>query len=74
MYVKDVNPLRTPMKLDGVNFNGHHLIGFSWPYINSQGKTHNTTMTPRGWVCTCTGFSFRGKCKHIQMVHERLIA
>jgi hypothetical protein len=31
-------------------------------------------MTDRGWVCNCTGFNFHGKCKHINKVHERLMA
>jgi hypothetical protein len=69
-----VSPFKTPLKLPGVSFDNHHLIGFSWPYTNSQGKTYHTTMTDRGWVCNCTGFTFHGKCKHIRGVHERLVA
>jgi hypothetical protein len=69
-----VSPFKTPLKLDGINFGNHHLIGFSWPYTNSLGKTYNTTMTNCGWVCNCSGFNFHGKCKHINKVHERLMA
>jgi len=69
-----VSPFKTPLRMAGVNFDNHHLIGFSWPYTNSQGKTYYTTMTDRGWVCNCTGFNFHGKCKHIRGVHERLVA
>ena len=69
-----VSPFKTPLKLDSVIFKDHHLIGFSWPYTNSKGKTYHTTMTEYGWVCNCTGFNFHGKCKHIRIVHERLVA
>jgi hypothetical protein len=69
-----VSPYKVPLKLDGINFARHHLIGFSWPYTNSKGKTYHTTMTDRGWVCNCSGFNFHGKCKHIHSVHERLMS
>ena len=42
-----VSPFKTPLKLADINFDNHHLIGFSWPYTNSQGKTYHTTMTNR---------------------------
>jgi uncharacterized Zn finger protein len=31
-------------------------------------------LTEKGFVCDCPGFSFHGKCKHITVVHERLVA
>ena len=74
MYVEGVSPFRVPLKLDGINFKDHHLVGLAWPYTNCKGKTYHTTMTDRGWVCNCTGFTFHGRCKHIRQVHERLVA
>jgi hypothetical protein len=65
---------RKALALDGVNFKGHHLVGFQWPYTNRMGTTYLTTMTEHGWTCECMGFTGHGHCKHIKQVHERLIA
>ena len=73
MQVSGVSPYRTPVALAGINFNeDHHLVGFTWPYINSKGKQYNTTMVETGWVCDCMGFNFHGKCKHITLVHKKV--
>jgi hypothetical protein len=75
MIVPGVSPYRAPLTLDGINFaKDHHLVGFTWAYINSKGKQYNTTMVERGWVCDCAGFNFRGKCKHIVLVHAKVSA
>lgn len=65
---------RKPLALPGINFKGHHLIGLQWPYTNRMGQTYLTTMTDEGWKCECMGFTHHGKCKHITMVHERMVA
>lgn len=65
---------RKPLKLEGINFKGHHLIGMQWPYTNCMGTTYLTTMTADGWICECMGFTSHGHCKHIKQVHERLAA
>jgi hypothetical protein len=31
-------------------------------------------LTEKGFTCDCPGFSFHGKCKHITIVHEKLVA
>ena len=75
MFVEGVSPYRKPYAPEGINFSEkHHLVGFSWPYVNCKGKTYHTTMTDKGWVCDCPGFNFHGKCKHIVKVHGRLVA
>ncbi len=63
-----------PLALPGINFYDHHLVGFSWLYINRMGTTYHTEMTDHGWTCECMGFTRWRKCKHITAVHERLIA
>jgi SWIM zinc finger len=31
----------------------------------SKGNTYYLTKEPTGWTCTCPGFTYRGKCKHV---------
>ena len=63
---------RKPLKLPGLNFKNNFYVGFEWPYVNSNGATHITTMTQDGWSCTCMGFTHYGKCKHITAVHAKM--
>ena len=30
----------------------------------SNGKIYTLTPGPRGWMCSCPGFTFRGACRH----------
>jgi len=39
-----------------------------------MGTTYLTTMVADGWTCECMGFTSHGHCKHIKMVHERLVS
>lgn len=63
---------RQPLALPGINYKGNFMVGFEWPYTNSKGDVHITTMTDKGWRCTCMGFTHHGKCKHITQLHERI--
>jgi hypothetical protein len=65
---------RKPLVLPGINFKNHFYEGFQWPYTNRMGTTYLTTMTEAGWICECMGFASHGHCKHIKLVHERLVA
>lgn len=42
--------------------------------FNVKSKDKNYTVSVKGsnYSCTCTGFSFRGQCKHITAVAEKL--
>ena len=36
----------------------------------SKGNTYTVTKQGDKWKCTCSGFQFRGKCKHITNLQE----
>ena len=40
--------------------------------IKSKAKEYFVELSDYNYTCTCTGFSFRGKCKHITAVAEKL--
>ncbi len=39
-----------------------------WEVQGSKGDKYIVEKTDNGFICTCTGFKFRGKCKHIDSV------
>jgi len=41
-----------------------------WVVQGSRGNTYTVEQTDSGLTCTCTGYKFRGKCKHLQEVSE----
>ena len=40
----------------------------------SKGNTYTVTKQGDKWKCTCSGFQFRGKCKHITNLQTLLSA
>ena len=40
--------------------------------ISSKDKTYFVTAKSNTFHCTCTGFSFRGKCKHVDAVVAKI--
>lgn len=40
--------------------------------ISSKDKTYFVTAKNNTFHCTCTGFSFRGKCKHVDAVVAKI--
>ena len=65
---------KRPVTFPDMQFKGHFLNGYIWPYVNSKGTVYETELTDKGFTCDCPGFSFHGKCKHITIVHEKLVA
>ena len=39
--------------------------------VKSNTKEYMVELTDSNYSCTCTGYSFRGKCKHITAVAEK---
>ena len=55
------------------DFNRDLFEGLVWQETNSKGTgTYDITLEPKGFTCDCPGFSFRGKCKHSQLIHNRI--
>lgn len=41
-----------------------------WRFDGSKGNTYVVEQTENGLACTCPGFVFRGKCKHVAAVEN----
>lgn len=39
--------------------------GKTWKVTGSRGDTYTVTQEGNRWDCTCSGFKFRGKCRHV---------
>jgi len=47
--------------------------GLIWKEPNSKGTdTYDVTLEQKGFTCDCPGFTFRGRCKHTQIVNDRV--
>jgi len=58
-----------------IKFKDNHLVGFVWPVVSSRtGESYKVTMTDLGFTCNCVAGSMRGKCKHAQQIHDKLIS
>jgi hypothetical protein len=54
-------------------FNRELFEGLVWQEPNSKGDGHYAVeLHPKGFQCECPGFTFRGKCKHSQIVNDRI--
>lgn len=42
----------------------------TWQVPGSKGNTYTVEESRNGLTCTCSGFRFRGKCRHIEEVEE----
>lgn len=42
-----------------------------WEVAGSKGNKYIVEKTENGLTCTCTGFKFRGSCKHLNMITDK---
>jgi hypothetical protein len=40
-------------------------VGRNWIVPGSKGDKYSVTENEGQWACTCSGFTFRGRCRHI---------
>tara|TARA_R100001163_G_C5050826_1_gene187641 strand:- start:35 stop:358 length:324 start_codon:yes stop_codon:yes gene_type:complete len=46
------------------------LVSQSWAVKGSKGNEYTVSVTDGQWSCTCAGFGFRRKCRHIQEIKD----
>lgn len=45
--------------------------GRTWEVKGSKGDNYTVTELDGKWSCTCSGFTFRGRCRHATEIAER---
>lgn len=77
----DFQMLRTPLKIDtryrkfkvlqtGYNFAGEATK--TWTIEGSKGNKYVVSQDELGYNCSCVGYKYHGKCKHIDEVMNEL--
>lgn len=44
----------------------------TWQVQGSRGDTYQVEQTENGLACSCSGFRFRGQCRHIKQIEAQL--
>ena len=75
---RDVQVFKKPIQIDvrGRKFEPvQNIFGFvepsgsadtKWTVTGSKGDTYTVEQTENGLICSCSGFKFRGDCKHVK--------
>jgi hypothetical protein len=42
--------------------------GRNWTVAGSKGNAYTVTENNGVWTCTCSGFKFRGQCRHVETI------
>jgi hypothetical protein len=43
----------------------------TWKFTGSKGDTYVVQKIDNMYNCTCSGFKFRGECKHVKQIEEQ---
>lgn len=58
-------------KPEEIEFKGHWADGFEYSVPGSKDNVYEIKFTQKGLTCDCSGFTFRGKCKHTLAIAEK---
>lgn len=48
------------------------IAGRNWTVTGSRGDAYTITEQSGRWSCTCSGFTFRNRCRHIEQIKTTL--
>lgn len=65
-HIREIDGKPYEYKTEGANKTITRLIA------GSRGAEYEVTVGPGKKSCTCPGFTFRGKCKHVEQVEKEL--
>jgi hypothetical protein len=81
--VSDIKVFQAPIKIDirGRKFKLNDVQfkttvkeqepqGRSWTVKGSRGDEYRVTESGGNFNCTCSGFRFRGQCKHVESIRQ----
>lgn len=58
--------------IPGIKTEGNFMVGMEWPIIGSTGRIYTIGFNDKGLDCSCPGFGWHGKCKHVKSLAEKL--
>ena len=61
-------------KIPEVKSKDHFMVGFEWNVTGSTGNSYVVGFNDGGLDCSCPGFGWQGKCKHVKGIAANLIA
>jgi hypothetical protein len=61
-------------KIPEIKFKGHFMVGFDWDITGSTGNSYSVGFNDGGLDCSCPGFGWQRKCKHVKGIAANLIA
>ena len=59
-------------KVPDMKTQDHFLVGFEWDITGSTGNSYTIELHDQGLECSCPGFGWQGKCKHVKALAHRL--
>ena len=57
-------------KIPEIKFKDHFMVGFDWDITGSTGNSYSVGFNDGGLDCSCPGFGWQGKCKHVKGIRS----
>ena len=58
--------------IPGMNTKNHFMVGFEWNVTGSTGNSYTVEFNDGGLDCSCPGFGWQGRCKHVKHIATHL--